>query len=158
MIPPTDSHVKILLRNNTIVEGIVKEWYGNVVKLQSLDDKSYVIIPHPEEDIILIKVLEGMPKIDLPLVDEVTDTTDTVTTEAVHMVEREKSQLESQFEEAQNLPTDDPDKAKTLAQLRILMAEQDKKIISQKVRNHYPSEAKKVKYGYPGFFKKPGSQ
>jgi hypothetical protein len=158
MIPPDGSHVKILLRNNTIVEGIVKEWYGNVVKLQSLDDKSYVIIPHPEEDIVLIKVLEGMPKIDLPIVDEVTDTMDTVTTEGVHMVEREIGHLESQFEEAQNLPTDDPDKAKTLARLRILMAEQEKKIISEKVRNHYPTEAKKVEYGYPGFFKKPGTK
>src|SRR5574339_599291 len=158
MIPPDKSHVKILLRNNTIVEGIVEEWYGNVVKLQSLDDKSYVIIPHPEEDIILIKVLTGMPKIDLPLVDEVTDTTDTVTSEGVRMVEREISDLESQFETAKNLPTDDPNKTQTLAQLRILMAEQEKKIISEKVRNHYPSETKKVKYGYPGFFKKPGSK
>jgi hypothetical protein len=149
MIPPNKSHVKILLRNNTIVEGIVEEWYGNVVKLQSLDDKSYVIIPHPEEDIVLIKVFpaesgevveEKESELSLPEPEEV------------------KTELEEKFEQVYEQPSGDPVRDKNMAELKTLMAEQDKQIIINKLKDHNIGDVKKVKYGYPGFFKKPGSQ
>lgn len=158
MTPEKGKHVKCILRTGVSVEGIVQEWYNNVVQLLSLDGESILIIPHPGEDIMLIKILIDMPEIDLPLTDEVTDTVDVEISDGVRVVEHEISGLERKFQAAKNLPTDDPNKAKTLAELRIMMAEQEKKIISHKVRNHYPSETRKVQYGYPGFVKKPSTK
>lgn len=152
MTPKTGQHVKCILRNGAVAEGIVVEWLASEVQLRSLDAESILIITHPAEDIILIKIITGMPKIDLPLVDEVTDTTDVVTSQIFYTA---KDELEQRFQEASKLPSDDPERIKTLAKLRIMMAEQDKKILSEKVRNHYPSETRKIKYGYPGFIKKP---
>jgi hypothetical protein len=154
MMPTEGQHVKCILRTGAMAEGIVEEWFNNVVQLRSLDGESILIIPHPNEDIMLIKIIAKMPKIDLPLINEVTDTTDVETSEGVRVVEHEISVLERKFQEAKNLSTADPNKAKTLADLRIMMAEQEKKIISHKVRNHYPSETKKVQYGYPELLKK----
>ena len=146
MIPPTNSHVKILLRNNTIIEGIVQEWYGNLVKLQSLDDKSYVIIPHPEQDIILIKVF-----LDPNAKEENLESQEAESKEV-------KTELEQQFQQTLEQPSGDPLRDKSLAELKTLMAAQDRQIVANKLKNHHIIETKKVKYGYPGFFKKPGSQ
>jgi DNA-binding NtrC family response regulator len=148
MIPPDKSHVKILLRNNTIVEGIVQEWYGNVVKLQSLDDKSYVIIPHPEEDIILIKVL----------LEEVSEENAEETEPEPPAPEAVQTELEEQFQKVYEQPSGDPLREKNLAELKTMMAAQERQIIADKLKSHHLGETKKVKYGYPGFFKKPGSQ
>jgi hypothetical protein len=152
MIPPDKSHVKILLRNNTIVEGVVEEWYGNVVKLQSLDDKSYVIIPHPEEDIILIKVFLE------PATEETSTETPMETPVEEHDPVETKTELEEKFQQTLEQPSGDPLRDKSLAELKTLMAAQDRQIIANKLKSHHLGETKKVKYGYPGFFKKPGSQ
>ena len=61
MNPDTGSHVKLILKNNTVVEGIVEEWFANYVKLKSLDGQSVMIIPHPNEDIMLIKIFLADP-------------------------------------------------------------------------------------------------
>lgn len=154
MTPKEGQHVKCILRNGAVAEGIVEEWYNNVVQLKSLDGESVLIITHPAEDIMLIKILLDMPKIDLPLVDEVTDTISVETSSGYRHVKEEISDLESKIQKANDLPSDDPTRLKTLAQLRVMKAEQEKKIISEKVRNHYPNEVRKVDYGQPGFFKK----
>jgi hypothetical protein len=155
MTPQTGQHVKCILRNGAVAEGIVIEWFASEVQLRSLDHESILIITHPTEDIILIKVITGMPKIDLPLIDEVIDTTEVITAPLAYDALATKSDLEDKFEEAKTLPMDDPERIKALAKLRIMMAEQDKKIISEKVRNHFPSETRKIQYGYPGLIKKP---
>lgn len=155
MTPTIGQHVKCILRSGAMVEGIIQEWSNNEVQLLSLDAESILIVPHPDQDIMLIKILVEMPEIDLPLVNEVTNTTEVVTSEVLRTAENE---LERKFQEVKKLPSDDPERIKTLAELRILMAEQEKKIVTEKLRNHYPSETRKVQYGYPGFTKKPSTK
>lgn len=49
-------------------------------------------------------------------------------------------------------------RAKTIAQLKIELGKQDRKIVAGKLKDHHPNAAsapRKVKYGYPQFFKKP---
>ena len=140
MIPPEKSHVKILLRNNSIVEGIVQEW-GATIKLQSFDDKSYTIIPHPEDDIILIKVFLGDPSEEKEEIE--------IAPEEV------KTELEQQFQQVVEQPSDNPTRHKSLAELKVLLANQDRQIIADKLRSHHISDTRKVEYGYPGFLSQP---
>lgn len=140
MIPPDKSHVKILLRNNTIVEGIVQEWSDNI-KLQSLDDQSYMIILHPKEDIILIKVFLER--------DE---------SEGEKEEIKPTSALEQKFQETVEQPSDEPTRHQSLADLRVLLSQQERQILANKLRQHHLGETKKVEYGYPRFFSKPRTQ
>lgn len=140
MIPPNKSHVKILLRNNATVEGIVQEW-SNFIKLQSLDEQSYMIIPRPEDDIILIKVFLENPSEEKEKIK--------TTSEEI------KTELEQQFQQVVEQPSDDPTRHKSLAELKVLLVNQDRQIITDKLRSHHLGETKKVEYGYPGFLPKP---
>ncbi len=139
-------HVKIILRNGAMAEGIVEEWYANEVKLKSLDGESILIITHPAEDIMLIKVfLEKLPE------EEPEDYGPT---------EEEVREFEGSFQEvADTTDPFDPDQVKSLAQLRIDLIKQDKKIVAEKLKNHQPSTGPgKVQYGYPGLGKKPSAK
>lgn len=156
MIPQTGQHVKCILRNGAVAEGIVKEWTDKTVELKSVDGESILIIVHPNEDIMLIKIVLPMPEIALPTIDIVDDHTEVVNSRGVQIVEGE---LQQKFQEAQKLPSDDPTRIPTLAKLRNMMIEQDKKIITEKVRNHYASSPYdlsrrgKLVYNYPNFTK-----
>lgn len=138
MIPKDGQHVKCILRTGAIAEGIVEEWYNNVVQLRSLDGESILIIPHPNEDIMLIKILMEKPA-----------------PEQVNKEDYEiKNNLEKQFQKVQETPSTDPLRLKKLAELKLLMVEQEKKIIADKVKSHQVGEPRKVQYGQPGFLKK----
>ncbi len=156
MIPEVGQHIKVILKNNTVVEGIVEEWFNNYVKLKSLDEKSILIIPHPNEDIMLIKIFLSpeFPKLEFVKLKK-DDGTEVETTPEANRVLGEIASLEEQFQETLKLPSDNPDRLKTLAELKRLMNEQEKKIISEKVKNHYIDGTRKVQYGLPNFFKKP---
>lgn len=155
MIPETGQHVKLILKNNTLVEGIVEEWFNNYVKLKSLDEKSILIIPHPNEDIMLIKILlTDFPKLEFVKLEK-DNGTEVVTSSEAYRVDSEIASLQEQFQHTLALPSDTPDRLKTLAELKRLMNEQERKIVSEKVKNHYIDGTRKVQYGYPGFFKKP---
>jgi len=140
-------HVKIILRNGAMAEGIVEEWYASEVKLKSLDGESILIITHPAEDIMLIKVfLEKDPELEEP--EEPEDDGPS---------EEEANAFASQFEEAAD-KTDpfDPERNMSLAQLRIEKMKAERRIIAEKLKNHSPSTGPgKVQYGYPGLGKKP---
>lgn len=142
MIPPENSRVKVLLRNNTVAEGIVKEW-GESIKLQSLDEQSYMIILHPNEDIILFKVfLEG-------------NSEEMKISSKYESREETKTELENRFQQVLDQPSDDANRIKSLAELRLLLAQEDRQIIANKLKQHHIGETKKVEYGYPRFLKKP---
>lgn len=146
MIPETGQHVKCLLRNNSIAEGIVVEWFNNYAKLRSLDGESILIIHHPDQDIILTKiVLENQPK-----------------SFAEAMKKREqKKVLEEIVKDSQKENVSNPfdsDHNKSLAELHLELAKQEREIIAKKLKNHHIDGTKKVEYGYPGFFKKPRSK
>lgn len=127
MTPQTGQHVKCILRNGAIAEGIVEEWFANTVQLRSLDGESILIITHPAEDIMLIKIiLDKAKEIEAdpdpgPTLEEVRD-------------------FESQFQEAADA-TDphDIDQVKSLAQLRIELNKQERRIIAEKLKEHRPS-------------------
>jgi hypothetical protein len=144
MIQP-DTHVKILLRNNTIAEGIVQDW-SNIVKLKSVDDQSYMIILHPEEDIILIKVF---------LKNSSEEKNKTI---PIEYSEEVKTELEQNFQQTIEQPSDDPSRNKSLAELKILLGQQERQIVANKLKQHHIGESKKVEYGYPRFYSKPSSK
>ena len=102
MIPQIGQHVKCVLRTGAMAEGIVKFW-ENTVQLQSLDGESILIIPHPADDIILIKVLlfDKEKKINKPIIES-------------------KTELDLQFKETVALPADNL-RNKKLAELKILL-------------------------------------
>lgn len=131
-------HVKCILRTGAMAEGIVEEWDDNI-QLRSLDGESLLIIPHPDQDIMLIKVILP-PRTDEPKIPK----------ETVIVKNKEISA----YEEIMELPTEDPLRLKKLAELKIMMTEQEKKIIAEKAKSHSISETKKVQYGYPQFLAK----
>ncbi len=141
---PDGAHVKCLLRNNAMVEGIVEEWYGNFVKLISLDRTNIFIIHHPEEDIVLTKII---------LDDDIAEKEELDRKPPAEP----SSGLEEQFQEVYESPSDDL-RVKRLAELRIEMAKHDKEIVAKQLRNHVIGETKKVEYGTPGFIKKPSTK
>jgi hypothetical protein len=134
-------HVKILLVNSTIVEGIVEEWNDESMILKSIGEKSYIIIKRPQSDIMLIKVMLDSVA-EKNKIEPKLDTNDY------------KSELNSEFNRVYNQPSGDPLRDKRLAELKILINEADRQIISNKLKSHHIGNAKKVKYEYPGFFTK----
>lgn len=152
MIPEIGQHVKCMLRNNTIIEGIVEEWYGNYVKLISLDKGSIFIIHHPDQDIILTKIV-----LDDDVAEDVKEPAEQVGA-SVLSESREQESLEEQFQQVYDEPSGEPNRIKRLAELRITMAKADKEIVAKQLKNHNIGEVKQVQYGYPGFIKKPSAQ
>lgn len=147
MIPKDGQHVKCILRNGAIAEGIVQEWYANEAILGSLDGESTIIITHPTEDIVLIKIMTDSPHEEKEEVSEAQKVADKI---------REKS-LEEKFQELHaNHDPNNSDDRKSLAELKIAMAEQERKIIAERLKDHRPtSMPRKVEYGIPGLGKKP---
>lgn len=135
MTPEKGQHVKCLLRGNTLAEGIVTEWGNNIVQLLSLDEQSILIIHHPQDDILLTKIIlcdNWISKKDKDV-----------------PVQIKQTDLEQQFHKVYEEPSDKHLRLKKLAELRLMIAEQDKKIISDKLKEHHIGNVKEVKYGYP---------
>ena len=108
-------HVKCYLTNSTTVEGIVEEWSDKVIKLISIEENILIIIHNPEKNIILTRV--ALQEQELPLQVSKLPTVDT-----------------SKFDEAVNLPTSDPNRIKTIANLRNMLTKQEKEIISTNLK------------------------
>jgi hypothetical protein len=139
MTPEKGQHVKCFMRSTMVLEGIVEEWSDVQVVLKSLADQSVLIIHRPSEDIAVTKVvLEEpqeksieKPKLELPEI---------------------KQAVKEKLEEVLN-PTDDAELAKmNVQQLRQLVVEQEKKIISDKIKEHFgsPSAPRRSAYAPSG--------
>lgn len=133
MIPQIGQHVKCILRTGVMVEGIIEEW-GESVQLKSLDGESILIIPHYTNDIMMIKIM--LPK--------------KIENKEEQIISKNK--LEKEFEEAYKQPSEENFRIKKLAELKKLLINQEKKIISEKIKDHNIEAIKKAEYGYPGFF------
>lgn len=140
-------HVKLLLQGNLILEGIVKDWFEDQVILTSLDKKSISIVMHPEEDIRVIKVI-------LEPEDISTQSSSSEDSEPIPDKKEIKTQLEKKFDEVYNSPSEDNLRIKTLSELKSQLVEQEKAIISEKLKNHEIGEVRTVKYELPRFLKK----
>lgn len=138
--------VKLLLQGNTIIEGIVKSWNSNSVQLFSLDGKSTSIITHPNEDIRVIKVIHET-QVSSEAINNVLDKIPATVSVPVQ-------ELEKQFEEIYNQPSENELRLKNLAELKKELIKQEKEIIASKLRSHHVGDVRKVQYEQPGFFKK----
>ncbi len=151
MTPHAGQHVKCILRNGAIAEGIVEEWFANVVQLRSLHDDSILIITHPTEDIMLIKI---MPEQALDEVEEVSPTP--IPWEHEEKANYGTKELRQEFRERLYGPQDldeqfkaaaeatdphDIDSVKSLAELRIELNKQERRIIAEKLKEHRPNAA-----------------
>ncbi len=135
MIPQKGQHVRCVLSNNLIIEGIVDSWEDEKSVLKSLDGESVSIIQNTSRDVVLVKII--LKEYKKP---------------AERIVI--KNELEKKFDEEKKKPIQDDLRLKNLAELKVLMIEQEKKIISEKLKDHHISDIKKASYGQPKFFKK----
>lgn len=140
MILQSGQRVKCILRNGTTVEGVVDEWYGNEAQLRSFDGKSILIITRPAEDIMLIKIILEDP-----------EEKENILPPKYPAKEVEQNPIETTHD-VYNV-----DHNKSLAELKIDLAAQERRIIAEKLREHRPSiqGAGKVAYEYPGSITKP---
>jgi hypothetical protein len=142
MIPEVGQHVKCMLKNGALAEGIVEEWYNNYVKLLACDHSSIIIIHHPEEDIVLTKII-----LDDDIAVQYKEPAETPP----------KNSAEAEFQKIVREPSSDL-RNKRLAELKVELAKEERKIIAEKLRDHHIGEVKKVQYGIPGFLKKPRTE
>lgn len=140
MIPQPEQHIKCIFKNGTIVEGIVKEWgINSSVILQSLTDQSLMIILHPKDDIMMIKIMAEQPEENLS--EEIPDPPDTEPEIIQQQIRAKLKELERPMEslELQN---------KTIADLKKLAIEQDKQIMINKIKEHFPNSPHPQKSNY----------
>lgn len=147
MTPVKNQWVKVIFRNSAQAEGYVEFWSDTKAILRSDEGLSLLIIQDVTADIMAVKVYPEdavhQPPGEEPKV-------------VVEEVQR-KEELDVEFEKTRETRMEEYLKAKTLIELRKLQAEQDRKIISEKLKDHVPSTmvASKVqKYELPGFLKK----
>jgi hypothetical protein len=144
LIPAVGQYVKCLLTSNNLVEGYVEFWDSTQVQLKSLDNKSILIINHPDDGISVIKIMLNEPQ------------KETIKPELIK--QENLTDLDKQFKQTYDQPSGDDLRTKKLAELRILQAEQEKKIVSEKLRQHHIAEVRKVTYGYPRFISQPSTK
>jgi hypothetical protein len=146
-----DQHVIFYLQNNISIEGIIEFYSEEEAILTSLNGLSKLIIPHPERDIVFAKiVLESLKKQPLSEI---------------------KEKISTEIREVLKEPNEDL-RGKSIRHLKALVAEQDRKIMVERIKNHQLGEPRIVDYVYPGtnikqteesygttrFYKKPSSQ
>jgi hypothetical protein len=132
MIPQANQQVKCILKNGALVEGFVQEWSDQEVILRSLDGESILIVTHPREDIVLIRILLEIP-------------------ENIEQPAKVKTELEEQFQQAYEEPSGDDLRTKRLAELKVLLLKQEKKIVAEKLKDHNLSQSPGLtQYHYPG--------
>lgn len=131
MMPKIGQHVKCLLKTGILAEGKVEIWNENEVHLLSLDEKSILIITHPSEDIMLIKIILNKNKMP----DKISN--NDITTNLTE------------------INSSNNDRLKSLVSLRKELAEQERRIISDKLKTHEAAGVSKVKYEQPKFCKVP---
>lgn len=149
------NHVKCVLQNGAVVEGIIEIWEENRVQLKSLDGKSILIISHPSRDIMLIKII--LEEEDYQLPPEQWDIDERTSAQKVADKIRakasvQKTELEEKFDEAVEVhDPNNPDDRQSLAELRVELAKQERQIIAEKLREHRPSPYKPgtTPYHYP---------
>jgi len=121
MIIETGKHVKCVFKNGTVIEGIVIDWLAGQVQLRSLNDESMMIITHPEEDIMLIKVLTDKPA------EKQEDNSPPLAEEIKEKLEEARSQEDPELQ------------GKTIAELKQMVRAQERQMIANKIKHHFPS-------------------
>lgn len=132
-----DLHVKCILKNNALLEGIIKVWSDEEIILESLDRKSIMIVHGGTSDIVLTKVI----------LEE--DNTSELSTENI------QSAISEKIKNVLEIPAEETElKDKSVKELVDLRNEQERRIIREKLKDHSATEIRTVQYGTPRFFKK----
>ena len=127
MIPQPEQRVKCIFRNGTIVEGIVEEW-GQEVHLVSLTDNSLMIICHPDEDIMMIKIMADEA-------EEIIEDKDNSENNSTPIQDQIRTKIKEVI-----IPQEDPELQKlSITDLKRLADEQERQIIAKKIKKHFPS-------------------
>ena len=114
MIPQVGQHVKCIFRNGTLIEGQVEKWEKNIVQLKSFSDQSIIVILHPDEDLMLFKIF--IPKLSSNETPP-------------------KQNIKNKLKETLSAPEDI--KKQPLKELRNLVLEEEKQIITNKIKEHF---------------------
>ena len=141
MIPEPGQHVKCFMRSTMVLEGIVQEWADTQIVLKSIDDESILIVHHPADDIILTKVI-------------LTETQEIVEDDAPPEPTEMQQQIKEKLDEVLNSEDSDLEKL-NLQQLRKMVRQQDKNIITQKRKEHFGEAGhskRAVQYSYPSAY------
>jgi hypothetical protein len=133
MIPQPGQQVKLLLRASITVEGIVEHWSSEQVILKSMDGERLILVNGGTVDILLTTILLAHPKPEVKL-SEI------------------KTAIAQQLKTV--LQDNDPEIGKlNIQQLKRLVQEQEKQIITEKRREHFGSVgASKMAVPYSGGF------
>ena len=133
-----DKHVKLLLKDNIIIEGIVTSW-GKEVILKSPDNKSCSVITHPDEDIRVIKIIN----------------TEKENKKENHQTLVVDESLKQKIQDAINAPSTDSLRIKTIAELKKELNKNEKEAIANNLKNiNMTDNSNVVRYQYPPFIKK----
>lgn len=139
MTPEKGQHVKCFMRSTMVLEGVVEDWTDAQVVLKSIDGQSIMIVHRPVEDIMLTKIV-------------VTEPQEILEEKSQENLPEEKQEIREKLQEVM-APTGDTEVDKmNLDQLRRLVSEQEKQMITHKKRMHFgtPEAPKKaVQYSSP---------
>jgi hypothetical protein len=136
MISLINQHIKCIFRNGTVVEGMVEEWVPGAHYLRSLLDQSLMIILRPEDDIMMIKI---MPDPSEEIVEDKLKNNSSP--------DQIQEQIRAKLKTVED-PNVDPElQALSITELRNLAIKQERQILVNKVREHFPSgSVKKSNY------------
>lgn len=127
-------YIKVVFKNSTQVEGIVESWSDSKAVLISPDGTSKFIIFNISADVLGVKIYLESP---------------------IKKTHQKFDEVVQQFKSVQSEPSADDMRVHSLAQLKTLMNEQEKKIITEKVREHSISNVRLPQYGLPNISQKP---
>lgn len=138
-------YVKLVFRNSTQLEGLVETWENNMAVLASKDQKSKMIVLNVSSDVMAIKVaLDEGSQPEQP--------------QTQSQLQKSKAEdLQDKFEEVKSAPSQDNLRIKNLADLRTMIINEEKNIVREKLRSHYPTTVGQSYYGNP-FIKKPSAK
>lgn len=131
--------VKVFFRNSTQAEGIVEEWDNNEAVLISADGFNRFIIFDIKLDVLGVKIYY-----------EEQEQEEQQNQQQVE-VEKGMQEVQNQFEEVRNLPSQDDLRLKKLVDLKRLMIDQEKTIVANKLKEHVITEVRLPQYGIPNF-------
>jgi len=129
MNPEKGQHVKCFMRSTMVLEGIVEDWTDAQVVLKSLDGESIMIVHRPVEDIMLTKVV--LVPDEIPEEKSLKE----LPPQETELKKRIAGKLREVLRSGEDADLD----KMNLDQLREMVDEQEKLIITQKRTEHFGS-------------------
>jgi hypothetical protein len=121
IFPNVGHDVLCYLHNSTILEGIVKEWNENYIHLISKNNES-IIIYYPMDNVLFVKIKHK----EKP-------------NKEYNEIKKEYNEIKKEYNETIKQPTSDL-RNKKIADLKILLNEQEKEILANKLKEQIIKE------------------